>query len=815
MNRRISLRYILFVICMFAALLPTLMVSSWVQHQVQQNETATVHEKHLLIARNLSTALARYANDTAAIFSSANQQISLEHFHNDLSPLLKEINLYALFEWQQGRGQRFFYGESSLSIFNSVPAQVQVAMEQARANKNQVYFSGVVVEGVPQPTIFLAVYQGQDRFLMGALGTQYLLESQSEVRFGELGHVAIFDQYGRVLAHPNEQWSIRAKDLSGLAPVVLMRDNNFGVSEFYSPALQADMIAGYAKVENTGWGIIVPQPLTELQAYSLKLQRYAFFVSLLCVFVVGVISWYLACMIVRPISQVVDTAQGISHGEMGKFVNPKRWFIPVEIAALIAKFNAMAGEVYTSRTLLEQRVKQRTAALSKEVAVRKKAEEQVWQQANFDPLTGLPNRRMLNRLLSDALATRLETERVSLMLLDLDQFKGINDTLGHDMGDMLLQIAAQRIQHCILQGEHVARLGGDEFIILLNESGDGSRVAELGEAVLKTLSTPFQLGIERVYISTSIGVAFSPNDGEKIDDLLKHADQAMYVAKQEGRNRLSYFTASLQEQAQVRRLLANDLRQAVAKKQLHLHYQPIVDLNTGELLKAEVLVRWLHPSQGWISPSDFIHVAEETGVVVEIGNWVFSTAVAQLKAWKERGLSPIQLSINTSPKQYYEAECDVNQWLNELSEAGLSSADVVMEITEGLLMENSPVVNEKLLAFSKAGVEVALDDFGTGYSSLAYLQKFDIEYLKIDRMFIHNLEQDGDDLIVCKAIVVMAHKLGIHVIAEGIETEHQANLLREAGCDFAQGYWFAKPLPHEEFELMLSESSACLLPQKR
>ncbi|MDO6685311.1 MULTISPECIES: EAL domain-containing protein [unclassified Agarivorans] len=811
MNRRISLRYILFVICMSAALLPALMVSSWLKHQVQQNETALVQDKHLLIARNLSTALSRYAADTSAIFNSVNQQISHHGFHSELRPLLKSINIYALFEWQVGRGQRFYFSEQDITPFETIPAQIQVAMELARVYKDQAFYSGVVIEGVTKPTLFLTTYQGQDRYLLAALTTDYLLESQSEVRFGDQGHVALFDQFGRVLAHPNQQWATRAKDLSGLDPIVQMRDQPFGVSQFYSPALQADMIAGYSRVEGPGWGVIVPQPIAELQSQSMRLQEYAFLVSILCVMVVGVITWYLSCVIVRPISQVVEAAQGISHGEMGKFVTPKRRFISIEMDSLVGQFNAMAGEVYTSRTLLEQRVKQRTAALSKEVAVRKKAEEQVWQQANFDPLTGLPNRRMLNRLLSDALATRLAEERVCLMLLDLDQFKGINDTLGHDMGDMLLQIAAQRIQHCILQGEHVARLGGDEFIILLSENEEGSRVAELGDAVLKTLSTPFQLGIERVYISTSIGVAFAPQDGDKIDDLLKHADQAMYVAKQQGRNRLSYFTASLQEQAQVRRLLANDLRQAVAKKQLCVHYQPIVDLASGEMIKAEVLVRWNHPTQGWISPHDFIHVAEETGVIVEIGNWVFSSAVAQLKHWKEQGLRPIQLSINTSPKQYYEAECDVNHWLSQLAEAGLSSADVVMEITEGLLMENSPVVNAKLLAFSEAGVEVALDDFGTGYSSLAYLQKFDIEYLKIDRMFIHNLAEDGDDLIVCKAIIVMAHKLGIQVIAEGIESEHQARLLREAGCDFAQGYWFAKPLAKDDFEALLN-GEAMLLP---
>ncbi len=798
---------------MTAAILPTLLVSSWFQQQLREHQAAMVQEKHLLIAKNLSLVLEQYAQQISVVFNGLSHTLVEEHPSEDLAPLLEGVNIYALAEWQLGRGQRFFYGSLNPNLFVNPPVQLQVAIEQARKHRGQVIFSGVVVEGLAQPSLILCVYQGDDRYWIGALGTQYFLKTQAALNFGEQGHAAIFDQYARVLAHPNPQWYLHAENLSELSPLAKMRKLSSGVDQFYSPALQKEMIAGFARVESTGWRVIVPQPLAELQLQSLELQRYAFIVSLVCLLLVGLVTWFLACMIVSPIRKVVETAEEISQGEMGKYVQLNRWCTPVEIAALESKFNAMAGEVYTSRTLLEQRVKQRTAALSKEVAVRKKAQQQIWQQANFDPLTKLPNRRMINRLLNDAIASRNGEQRVALMLLDLDQFKGINDTLGHDMGDMLLQIAAQRIQHCIAEGEHVARLGGDEFVILLNEQAQGQRVAEVGEAVLQTLNTPFQLGIERVYISTSIGVSFAPDDGDSIDDLLKHADQAMYVAKQQGRNRLSYFTASLQEQAQVRRMLANDLRQAVAKNQLHLHYQPIVELSTGRLIKAEVLVRWLHPQQGWISPSDFIHIAEETGIVLEMGNWIFSQAVAQLKVWKAQGMAPIQLTINTSPKQYYETEFDVAQWLQELQDAGLSSADVVMEITEGLLMENSPQVDQKLLALSEAGVAVALDDFGTGYSSLAYLQKFDIEFLKIDRMFIENLAQDGDDLAVCKAIIVMAHKLGIEVIAEGIETALQATLLEEAGCDYAQGFWFSEPLNAQAFSEILA-GQVSLLPPK-
>ncbi|WP_432460013.1 MULTISPECIES: EAL domain-containing protein [unclassified Agarivorans] len=810
MTRRISLKYILFIICMMAALLPTLIVSSWLQHRIQQSDIASVQQKHRLLAKTTSFNLSRYVTDSAAMLSAVNQQITSQPFPQAFSTLLRQANIYALFEWQMSRGQRFFYADQALNIFDDVPLQLRTAMAQARTDKTRVAYSAVVTEGLPQATIFMVIYQGEDRFLIGAQSTEFLVQSQAEISFEQQGYAILVDQNGRVLAHPNAQWWQRAKDLSSLAPVIMLKHHRDGLSQFYSPNLQTEMVAGFAKVAETGWGVLVVQPVSELLLSSHQLKQFTFWLSLLCVFVVGMVSWYLACMLIRPICQVVEAAQGISHGEMGKYVNVNRRFMPTEIEALLVKFNAMASEVYTSRMLLEQRVKQRTEALSKEVQVRKKAEQRIWQQANFDALTKLPNRRMLNRLLSDALANRRQQESVCLMLLDLDQFKGINDTLGHDMGDMLLQIAAQRIQHCIGEGEHVARLGGDEFILLLTDSGREQRVTNLGELLLKTLSTPFQLGIERVYISTSIGVAFAPKDGDTIDDLLKHADQAMYVAKKQGRNRLSYFTASLQEQAQLRRLLVNDLRMALVKQQLHLRFQPIVDLSNHQLVKAEVLVRWLHPSQGWISPDDFIQVAEETGVVVDIGNWVFSCAVAQLQRWQELGLPAVQLSINTSPKQYFESGCDVNAWLNELSEAGLSSSAVVMEITEGLLMNNSPTVNEKLLTLSKAGIEVALDDFGTGYSSLAYLQKFAIDYLKIDRMFIKNLSLESDDLSVCKAIIVMAHKLGIKVIAEGIETENQYQLLANEGCDYAQGYWFSKPLSQESFELLLKSSSRVL-----
>lgn len=436
-----------------------------------------------------------------------------------------------------------------------------------------------------------------------------------------------------------------------------------------------------------------------------------------------------------------------------------------------------------------------------DITDRKNAETLVWQQANFDPLTGLPNRRMLrDRLARELKKTAREGKQLAILFVDLDHFKEVNDTQGHDAGDRLLIEAARRISACVRDSDTVARMGGDEFTLVLSDLDNEERLDRILHGVLQAMATHFQIDDEQVYISASIGITIYPGDGQEVETLFRNADQALYVAKGSGRNRFSYFTPALQLAAQSRVRLAHDLRAGVALGQLHLVYQPIVSLADGQINKAEALLRWRHPTRGSVSPVEFIPVAETTGLISEMGEWVFRQATQQAVSWRRRHHPDFQVSINKSPVQFHNDAGRQQSWSEHLSAIGLPGTGIAVEITEGLLLDTSAVVTEQLQQLHDAGIQVSLDDFGTGYSSLTYLQRFDIDTIKIDQSFVRNLAPDGTDLALCKAIIVMAHELGMQVIAEGVETREQLALLIAAGCDFGQGYLFAKPMAVADFD---------------
>ncbi len=440
-----------------------------------------------------------------------------------------------------------------------------------------------------------------------------------------------------------------------------------------------------------------------------------------------------------------------------------------------------------------------------DITDRKNAEALVWHQANFDTLTGLPNRRMLrDRLELEIKKVHRERRQMAILFVDLDHFKEVNDTLGHDAGDQLLIEAARRIRGCVRESDTVARMGGDEFTLVLSTVDDDGQLDRVLNAVLSAMSALFQIGDEQVYVSASIGITMYPGDGTEVESLLKNADQALYAAKGAGRNRFHFFTPSLQESALSRVRLANDLRASLQEDQFHLVYQPIVSLRNGSVHKAEALIRWNHPVRGMISPCEFIPVAEASGLIVDIGEWVFQTAVAQALQWRTHRNPDFQISINKSPAQFHNDAGRQLAWIARLAAMGLPGNAVAVEITEGLLLENSSSVADQLLDLRQAGIQVSLDDFGTGFSSLTYLQRFDIDYLKIDQSFVRDLVPGGTELALCKAIIVMAHELGMQVVAEGVETMAQRDLLIGAGCDFGQGYLFARPMPAGAMDALLA-----------
>ncbi len=445
------------------------------------------------------------------------------------------------------------------------------------------------------------------------------------------------------------------------------------------------------------------------------------------------------------------------------------------------------------------------ASLVDDVTERTQSEKIIWKQANFDVLTDLPNRNMFHDRLQHEISRSIRSKLpLALMLLDLDQFKEVNDTLGHDVGDLLLQEAAQRIRACVRDSDTVARIGGDEFTIILPELHLKLDVDNIANDIVKKLSEAFHIGDEVIHISASIGITFYPTDADNMEDLIKNVDQTMYTAKAKGRNCYRYFTQSLQDEAQNRLRLTIDLRTALDAGQLEVYYQPIMELCSGRIHKAEALLRWHHLVRGMVSPVEFIPLAESSGLINSIGNWVFKESALKANDWSQRFESDFQVTVNMSPVQFkVDNKVFETEWLDYLNKFKLSGSNVVIEITEGLLLNVEPEVIDKLLWLRDEGIQVAIDDFGTGYSSLSYLRKFDIDYLKIDQSFVRNLGIDKNDIALSEAIIVMAHKLGLKVIAEGVETEIQKNMLMQAGCDYAQGYLYSKPVPSNEFESLL------------
>ncbi|HEX2530093.1 MAG TPA: EAL domain-containing protein [Burkholderiaceae bacterium] len=442
-----------------------------------------------------------------------------------------------------------------------------------------------------------------------------------------------------------------------------------------------------------------------------------------------------------------------------------------------------------------------------DIEERKRSEERVWRQGHLDNLTGLPNRRLFRDYLNrEARTAQRSGAPFALLLIDLDRFKEANDWLGHDVGDILLAQAAKRITAAVRATDIVARLGGDEFTVILKQFDTNSHVGSVAQKILDALAKPFLINEELIYLSGSIGITLCPTDAVEPEHLMRHADQAMYVAKQAGKNQFSYFRMSMQESAHSRLRMISELRGALPGKQLKVYFQPIVDLADKRIVKAEALLRWFHPEHGLCYPSSFVPLAEETGLINDIGDWVFMESALWSQRWGNLLGEPFQISVNKSPVQFH-AERKDQHWRDYLNDLGLSRNSISVEITESILLNASSNVSETLLEYRDAGIQVALDDFGTGYSSMSYLKKFDIDYLKIDQSFVHDMTSNPGSRTIAETIIMMAHKLGLKVIAEGIETPEQRDLLVAAGCDFGQGFLFSQAIAPEEFEALLHDGT--------
>lgn len=456
------------------------------------------------------------------------------------------------------------------------------------------------------------------------------------------------------------------------------------------------------------------------------------------------------------------------------------------------------------------------ASLAQDVTGRKTAEQRLQFLSYFDELTGLPNRALFTDRLSQATVDAHRHGRlVGVMLMDMDHFKIVNDALGHEAGNLLLQAVAARLKHCLREVDTVARFGDDEFAVILADMSNAEDVVQVAQKILEAFKSPFEVSGRELFITLSIGIALYPFDDGDIQNLLRDADSAMYRAKELGRGNSQFYSAEMTARVEKHIALEVGLRHALERGQFLLYYQPQVDLTTGKIIGMEALIRWQHPERGVVSPADFIPVAEETGLIIPIGEWVLRTACAQAKAWQDQGLANLVIAVNLSVLQFKQGQL-VQQVMAVLEETGLAPQCLELEITESLLIggADSAVVST-LEALKNLGVTLAMDDFGTGYSSLSYLKRFPIDKLKIDQSFMRGVSSDPDDASLVRAIIAIARSLRLTVIAEGVETEGHLNYLLRHDCDSIQGYYFSRPLPADEFAALVGAGKTLSLAEEQ
>jgi len=436
-----------------------------------------------------------------------------------------------------------------------------------------------------------------------------------------------------------------------------------------------------------------------------------------------------------------------------------------------------------------------------------KAESNLEYLAHTDPITQLPNRHAFNKKLAESLELASQCRgEVGLVLLDLDNFKVVNDTMGHQCGDELLRMFAQRLLETTRSADTVCRIGGDEFVVIVSRIGRTSvDVLGISKRILTVMAEPFKIGVHEFFLTASVGSSLYPWDAGDSETLIRKADAAMYSAKLKGKNTFETFMPEMDQIAQRRLALENSLRRALERNELVLHYQPQIDLRSRKVVGAEALMRWNHPEYGLVSPAEFIPVAEETGLIVALGKWALQAACQQAAAWNEAGFTSMRIAVNLSARQMRDP--DLMQYIeNIIRLTGLPPAQLELEITEGIMMENVHSNIKLLHGLQKEGICLAIDDFGTGYSSMAYLKRFPIDQLKIDRSFVQDIHAGSDAII--GAILAMAHSLGISVVAEGVETEDQLHFLESMACDSVQGFYFSRPLPSDQFLAYCQEMAA-------
>lgn len=609
-----------------------------------------------------------------------------------------------------------------------------------------------------------------------------------------------------------------SKMLSPNITTALMFDDIDAVQELINPILIRSDVISIMVTSMTGEELVIAQSEDEDMEQSIEVSTplqldmhdygilkirannsyiqdritfYFKFIMILMVFTFAVsliLSLLLRRRFLNPILYLAQTANKITTSH--DYSLRAKQLSQDEVGQLTSCFNAMLYNIEQRENSLENQVRLRTNELEN-------ANIQLQQYAYQDGLTDLPNRRYFYEKLQSLVS--IKEMKFALIFIDLDGFKEVNDSLGHDYGDLLLHQVATRLQSCITTKDTVARLGGDEFTLILEGVNSPDEASKIAEAVKSSLMQSIKVKKETVYVTASIGLTFFPADGLTVEELVRRADQAMYLSKNKGRNRYEFFSYAIEEKATEKRRLIEEIRTAIVKNQFELFYQPIFSIDGKSVPKAEALIRWNHPERGLIGPNEFIPVAEKNGLINDIGQWVKSQAIQDTVQFNVLSEKAIQVSVNTSPLEIDRAGCWADEWIVASKKYQLPANTILIEVTENTLMDPDSSIQRQLKRLSTINIDIAIDDFGVGYSSLAYLQRLDIDILKIDRSFINDIESNDNSIALVKAIITMAHNLDVMVVAEGVETQKQYDLLKQLACDYIQGYIFSKAITKQEF----------------
>jgi len=761
-----SLNLVLFITFSIMSLIPVLLLGWWVVDSARSTEYKRVEEKHLLVAKNVTLALSRYAQDTTSIleyFSS----IPLEKDNSRNNKLLHSKNITSIRIFDENGLQLIGIDtENGLEPKPLTMAQLKVVKETL--GLDNTVFLPIQIGSNGKPKILIITPMMLERnYLVAELASGYFLQLQAKVEFGKFGHAAIVDQVGNVIAHPKSEWVSQIKNISTFSAVKRLMNREIGVDEFYSTAKKTDMISGFSFVKETGWGVIVPQPLSELEDQITYFKRATIGVALVGIILALLISWFLSKRMARPTQELAKLANYFKMNQMQYQLEPVKAYTR-EQHELSQSFHDM---LYSLRN----------------------KNNELLHRSNYDLLTGLPNRNFLTKYLNENIHNQ---ESFIFSLVDLNDFKDINDHWSHSHGDELLKLVANRLDEVIFKNGLVSRIGGDEFAIVFNSNITKEKAESLIVSLRKRLQESYLVLQERLSIDCSSGLSCYPQDATNRSDLMQCADLAVYAAKEAEKLNYQWYKPYMRAELNERVELTQDLRDAIKKNEFIIHLQPKVDVESYMIQGFEALVRWQHPKKGLVSPCQFIPLAENTGQILPLGELIIDSVCKKISLLHQKKNTIVPVAINLSVRQFDDPELAI-KIENIINRYNLLPENIEFEITESLLAKNSMQVETLLNKIINFGCEISLDDFGTDQSSLSRLKNFDFHKIKIDKSFIDELNSNEKVKRILESIINIGKTLKLSVIIEGVETQKQLSTIQAMGCNQIQGFVFS---PGVDFE---------------